>query len=129
MLRTHHREGRHQANIAGLMGAFGAALIARNEYRPGHKSTIVSRDELDTFEFKSSTGRCGGCTNNCLLTVNRFQDGRRFISGNRCERPLGHEKNSEDVPNLFAYKYNRLFDYLPLPLEKAIEGLSGSQES
>lgn len=112
-------------NIAGLMGAFGAALIARNEYRPSHKSTIVSRDELDTFEFKSSTGRCGGCTNNCLLTVNRFQDGRRFISGNRCERPLGHEKNSEDVPNLFAYKYNRLFDYLPLPLEKAHRGVIG----
>ena len=59
-------------DIAGLMGAFGAALIARNEYREGHKSTIISADELKHLSYQSSTRRCGGCTNNCLLTVNRF---------------------------------------------------------
>lgn len=112
-------------DIAGLMGAFGAALIARNEYVPGNKSTLISPDELDSFDFKSSTGRCGGCTNNCLLTVNRFQDGRKFISGNRCERPLGQERSNKELPNLFAYKFNRLFHYEPLPLEKAHRGVIG----
>ncbi len=112
-------------DIAGLMGAFGAALIARNEYRPGHESTIISPDKVEAFDYKSSTGRCGGCTNNCLLTVNRFQDGRRFISGNRCEKPLGGEQSSEELPNLFTYKFNQLFHYEPLPLEKAQRGVIG----
>ena len=112
-------------DIAGLMGAFGAALIARNEYRPGHESTIISPDKVNAFDYRSSTGRCGGCTNNCLLTVNRFQDGRRFISGNRCEKPLGGEKNKQELPNLFTYKFNQLFHYEPLPLEKAQRGVIG----
>jgi predicted CoA-substrate-specific enzyme activase len=112
-------------DIAGLMGAFGAALIARNKYQPGCRSTLISASALESFDFKSTTRRCGGCTNNCLLTVNRFQDGQRFISGNRCEKPLGHEEKNKDVPNLFAYKYNRLFDYEPLPPDKAYRGVIG----
>ena len=114
--------------LAGLMGAFGAALIARNKYQVGHQSTLISSEKLENFNFKSLTRRCGGCTNSCLLTVNRFHDGRRFISGNRCEKPLGQEKNKVELPNLFTYKFNRLFDYEPLPLERLIEGLSGFLE-
>ena len=112
-------------DIAGLMGAFGAALIARDRCRSGHRSTLISPDKLDAFHFESSTMRCGGCPNNCLLTVNRFQDGRRFISGNRCEKPLGQSKNEQEMPNLFDYKFNRLFGYEPLPLEKADRGVIG----
>ncbi|MGI6549508.1 MAG: acyl-CoA dehydratase activase-related protein [Syntrophomonadales bacterium] len=112
-------------DIAGLMGAFGAALIARHKYQPGYQSTLISAAELTDFSFKSTTRRCGGCTNNCLLTVNRFQDGRRFISGNRCEKPLGQETEKNNLPNLYAYKFQRLFDYEPLPPGKAYRGVIG----
>ena len=112
-------------DIAGLMGAFGAALIARNKYEEGHRSTLITPDKVKGFDFDSSTRRCGGCTNNCLLTVNRFQDGRRFISGNRCEKPLGRQKSRRKLPNLYTYKLDRLFDYEPLPREKAHRGVIG----
>lgn len=112
-------------DIAGLMGAFGAALIARNKYRPEIKSAILSRAQIQDFTFKNSMGRCGRCTNNCLLTITRFQDGRRFISGNRCEKAWGGEVNREGLPNLFKYKYDRVFGYEPLPAENAPRGLMG----
>ena len=112
-------------DISGLMGAFGASLIALNEYTPGYKTSLLSLDKINKFEFKSSTSRCGGCTNNCLLTVNRFRDGRKFISGNRCERPLGQSKTNEKTPNLYTYEFNRLFQYEPLPIEKARRGVIG----
>ncbi|NLV15596.1 MAG: 2-hydroxyacyl-CoA dehydratase [Syntrophomonadaceae bacterium] len=112
-------------DIAGLMGAFGAALIARNKHMPGQRSSLLPPEQVEDFSFQSATRRCGACTNNCLLTVNRFPDGTRFISGNRCETPLGYDKAKEPLPNLFEYKFKRLFDYEPLPLEQAPRGIIG----
>lgn len=111
-------------DIAGIMGAFGAALIAREHYS-GQETTTLSFDDILALEYKTTLTRCGGCTNNCLLTINNFNGGRRFISRNRCERPLGKEHKSEDVPNLFKYKKEKLFSYKPLPIESAPKGRVG----
>ena len=111
-------------DIAGIMGAFGAALVARARWQ-GQKSSMLSFDEIIDLEYKTTLTRCGGCTNNCLLTINNFTGGRRFISGNRCEKPLGGGNKNADVPNLFKYKLNRLFDYEPLPADEAPRGVIG----
>ena len=87
-------------DIAGIMGAFGAALIARKHYE-GQESTMLTIDQINDLKFETSMARCKGCTNHCLLTINRFTGGRQFISGNRCERGLGKEKNKDHIPNLF----------------------------
>lgn len=79
-------------DIAGIMGAFGAALIAREHYEDGMETTMLSLEEIIELKFESSMARCKGCTNQCRLTINRFTGGRQFISGNRCERGLGKEK-------------------------------------
>ncbi len=97
-------------NIAGLMGAFGAALIARERYT-GEKSTILSRENIGNFVFETELQRCKSCSNNCLLTINQFSDESRFVSGNRCERGAGIESTTQDVPNLYDYKYKRIFGY------------------
>lgn len=97
-------------NIAGLMGAFGAALIARERYT-GEKSTILSRENIGNFVFETELQRCKSCSNNCLLTINQFNDESRFVSGNRCERGAGIESTTQDVPNLYDYKYKRIFGY------------------
>ncbi len=112
-------------DIAGLMGAYGCALIAKTRC-PADKrrSSIRFGKELNDFSFKISLRRCGGCQNNCLLTINTFSDGSRFLTGNRCERPLGMARNTE-VPNLFDYKYRRVFDYESLPADKAPRGTIG----
>lgn len=113
-------------NIAGLMGAFGAALISK-EYAEEHeiqKSSLLSRQDLNGFSVSTNLTRCGICGNNCLLTIHKFQNGERFISGNRCERPLGKVKK-DSAPNMFEYKYNRLFNYKPLELSKAVRGEIG----
>ena len=113
-------------NIAGLMGAFGAALISK-EYAEEHalqKSSLLSRQDLNGFSVSTNLTRCGICGNNCLLTIHKFQKGERFISGNRCERPLGKVK-TDSAPNMFEYKYNRLFNYKPLELSKAVRGEIG----
>lgn len=113
-------------DIAGLMGAFGSALIARERYLSGRESTLVSLKELDVFETDVTMRRCGLCGNNCLLTVNTFNDGKEFISGNRCERGAGIEKKHEDdVPNLYDYKYKRIFNYKPLSKDDAVRGTVG----
>ncbi len=112
-------------DIAGIMGAFGAGIIARNKYSEGKKTTLIGREAMNNLEIKTSLVRCGGCTNNCLLTINNFSGGRRFITGNRCEKGLGKEKASADVPNLFDYKYHRLFDYVPLSEKEAKRGVIG----
>ena len=90
--------------IAGLMGAFGAALAARDA--APESSTLLKQEELERFTHSARPLTCNGCTNHCSLTVNTFDGGRRFISGNRCSRPLGKEK--VQMPDLMAYKYNRL---------------------
>jgi len=112
-------------DIAGLMGAFGAAVIAKERYKVGHESTLFGAERLAALEIKSTMTRCKGCENNCLLTINSFSGGRRFVSGNRCERGLGQEKKRNDLPNLFAYKYKRLFDYESLAPEMARRGTVG----
>ncbi|MCD8046660.1 MAG: acyl-CoA dehydratase activase-related protein, partial [Clostridiales bacterium] len=111
-------------DIAGIMGAFGAALIARERYE-GQPSTMLSIEEINKLEFSTKLARCGRCTNNCLLTINRFSGGRQYITGNRCERALGKEKNKENIPNLFEYKLERYFNYEPLPEAEAVRGTLG----
>ncbi|WP_003542421.1 2-hydroxyacyl-CoA dehydratase [Desulfotomaculum nigrificans] len=112
-------------DIAGIMGAFGAALIARERYQEGYQSSLLQGEDLSNFTTETLMKRCGLCGNNCLLTVKRFSDGREFISGNRCERGAGKEKVKNDIPNLYEYKYKRLFNYRPLPEEKATRGTIG----
>ena len=136
-------------DVAGLMGAYGAALLARDrawqaagdaeaadtvaiakpQTAPAsdaeaaampQRSTIMRADELDSLSVTHSTRRCGGCSNNCLLTINDFGADpvtgkrRRFITGNRCEKGAGGKTKGGGVPNLFEYKSKRLFDYEPL---------------
>ncbi len=129
-------------NIAGLMGAYGAALLASDRAEEQgvvsleslsddelaqvpSRSTLLSAEAIESLEVKHTTTRCKGCSNNCLLTINDFgvdeNTGRRrrFITGNRCERGAGGRANDKKVPNLFEYKTKRLFDYEPLTVEEA----------
>ena len=111
-------------DIAGIMGAFGAALIARERY-DGSESTMLSLDKMIGLKYTTSMGRCKGCTNNCHLTINRFSGGRQFITGNRCEVGIGKAKADSNIPNLFDYKYKRIFQYEPLTEDKARRGKVG----
>jgi predicted CoA-substrate-specific enzyme activase len=112
-------------DIAGLMGAFGSAIIAKSNYEAGSISKILSAEEMESFSFTSYTKRCDLCGNNCLLTVNQFEEGHQFITGNRCERGAGQEVNPNPVPNMFDYKLKRAFDYRPLKSEDAPLGTIG----
>ncbi len=113
-------------DIAGLMGAYGAALIAKERTVKGKRSTLITREELADFYVMPENRRCERCTNHCLLTVNHFSNGESFIAGNRCERGLGLEAlQTEELPNLYEYRYKRTFDYKPLPIEKAYRGEIG----
>lgn len=112
-------------DIAGIMGAFGAALIARERYDGISDSSMLSIEKINELTFDTKMARCKGCTNSCHLTINRFSGGRQFITGNRCERGLGKEKNKDHIPNLFDYKLHRLFDYEPLSEDKAPRGVVG----
>ena len=164
-------------DVAGLMGAYGAALIARDQWydvvrlKPGDEkyipelslseelssrtdipvihSKIASISELENFSVSLELKRCGRCANNCLLTINTFSNGngstgsvRRFVTGNRCERGAETEdtrrvktidasnsklsaEEDKELPNLFAWKYKRLFSYIPLTLDKAPRGEVG----
>ena len=155
----------YRPDVAGLMGAYGAALIAYDQWRdltapkPGEESLvppvirsgIAGPDQLDNFTVSLELRRCGGCQNNCLLTINTFttDDGtgngrsRTFVTGNRCERgaeraaggnavlDAGNAKASgataenKELPNLFKWKYDRLFGYRPLALADAPLGEVG----
>ncbi len=112
-------------DIAGIMGAFGAALIARDNYIEGTESTLIRLEQMNCFTVTNSHTRCKGCENNCLLTINKFSDGKKFITGNRCERGAGREAEDKALPNLFEYKYKRLFSYTPLAEEFAKRGTIG----
>ena len=145
-------------DVAGLMGAYGAALIALDQWedlmmpkpgedpnapRPQIHSNMATLEDLENFKVDLDLRRCGKCNNNCLLTINTFSTGdekRRFITGNRCERGAELEGDAEIVdasnakntnaggdndgpmPNLFAWKYNRLFSYKPLSKDEATRG-------
>ncbi len=112
-------------DIAGIMGAFGAALIARERFEEGYETSMLSFEKICELQFETSMAKCRGCTNNCRLTINKFSGGRQYISGNRCERGLGKTKNENNVPNLFDYKLKRIFGYEPLSPEKAVRGQVG----
>ena len=120
-------------DIAGIMGAFGAALIAKERYHekqdagcPAEKeTTMLSYEKIKSLEYTTSMAKCRGCTNNCRLTINRFSGGRQYISGNRCEKGIGKEKNANHLPNLFEYKNQRYFDYEPLSADMATRGEVG----
>ncbi len=112
-------------DIAGIMGAFGAALIARERYAKGYATTMLTIGQINSLQFETSMAKCRGCTNNCRLTINKFSGGRQFVSGNRCERGLGKAKNESGIPNLFEYKLKRVFGYEPLPADMAKRGRVG----
>ena len=118
-------------DIAGLMGAYGAALLAKEQYETNldmeYKSTILKEKELDELEVSTSHIRCQGCENHCLLTINKFSNGARHISGNRCEKGAGLAgEETKNLPNIIKYKQERLFDYYkPLSEEQAYRGTIG----
>ena len=104
-------------NIAGLMGAYGVALIALDNYSQYEDkdvvSSILNEEEINNLEMKTTHTRCGRCENNCGLTVNKFNN-KIFISGNRCERGSGNNGSINTLPNMYSWKYDRLFNYTPL---------------
>lgn len=111
VLRCFEREiGRRviRPAISGLMGAFGAALYAKEQAAlTDAPSTLISPEALKQFSYTSQNVRCGGCTANCSLNVIKFSDGGRFVSGNRCEKGAGVKRDTE-VPDLYTYKYDSL---------------------
>ncbi len=155
----------YRPDVAGLMGAYGSALIAKDQWEdlrtpkaddPDQtpkdvRSSLATLGQLESFRVDLELRRCGKCSNNCLLTINTFStsgDGtedrevRKFITGNRCERgaELGEEarivdasnkaaskldeddEDPKNLPNLFDWKYKRLFSYVPLKPEDAPMG-------
>ena len=103
-------------DISGIMGAYGAAIISKERAKDQTRSTMLGAEELDEFRVESSMKRCTLCGNKCLLTLSTFSDGRVFTSGNRCERGAGVQKsNSEKLPDLYDYKYRKIFPISPCP--------------
>ena len=116
-------------DIAGLMGAYGMALLSKEQYESNldmeYTSTILKTDELDSLEIKTTHTRCNGCENHCKLTINKFSNGQIHVSGNRCEKGAGIVTNKKRLPNLVQYKYQRLFDYKPIEEQFATRGTIG----
>ena len=117
-------------DIAGLMGAYGVAILARQQYEANmdmeYRSTICKLEDLDKLQIKVTHARCNGCENHCLLTINTFSNGHRHISGNRCEKGAGIVTGQSDLPNLIKYKQERLFNYYkPLDEKDAPRGTIG----
>ena len=111
-------------DISGIMGAFGAALIAKQNYT-GKATTMLSLEEIARVEYTTTSRRCGGCSNNCMLTFNRFSTGKSHITGNRCEKGIGGEPHSKKAPNIYTYKQKRIFGYPSLSKEEAKRGTIG----
>ncbi len=116
-------------DISGLMGAYGVAILARQQYESNfdmeYYSTITKNDDLDKLEIKVSHARCNRCENHCLLTINTFNNGHKHISGNRCEKGAGIVTENSELPNLIKYKQERLFNYKPLDEKDAPRGTIG----
>ena len=115
-------------DISGLMGAYGIAILAKNQYAENTNlnSKLSSIEDIEKLKIETTHIRCQGCENHCLLTINKFSNGHRYISGNRCEKGAGNVTKSNDIPNLYKYKNERLFNYYtPLPEEKAYRGTIG----
>ena len=111
--------------IAGLMGAFGAALIAMERCGTQPASSMMALDAAAELSYRTGTSYCGGCVNHCRLHVHSFSNGNIHISGNRCEKGLRNNSGKKKAPDLVAYKRKRLFDYEPLPEEAAVRGIIG----
>ncbi len=115
-------------DIAGLMGAYGVALIALNNFNEYEDKDVISGilcpSDIENLKIKTTNARCGRCENNCSLTINMFGK-KRFISGNRCERGSGNNGSASLLPNMYSWKYDRLFSYKPLDEDKAYRGVIG----
>ena len=111
-------------DIAGLMGAYGAALTAQRNWVVGERSQALALTEIDDFKVETNLDVCRLCQNHCQLTISTFGDGTRHVSGNRCERGASTEKvpKKSEVPNLYDYKYRRIFGYRRLTEDKATRG-------
>ena len=116
-------------DISGLMGAYGVALLAKQQYEANmdmdYNSTILGLTDLENLKVDISHVRCNKCENHCLLTINKFNDGSKYISGNRCEKGAGITISKTELPNLIKYKYERLFNYTPLDVDLAPRGTIG----
>ncbi|MFV0395595.1 MAG: acyl-CoA dehydratase activase-related protein [Coprobacillaceae bacterium] len=127
VLRAFEKESGIEAirpDIAGLMGAFGIARLAKESYK-GQPSTILTIDQIEQFSYDTEIRYCNKCTNNCMLTVATFNDSSEYISGNRCERGANIPIKKEKEPNLFDYKYRRIFNYKSLNDTQAKRGIVG----
>ncbi len=98
-------------DLAGLMGAYGAALLSCENSSDDARSTLLDRDSLSSFEVKGRSYRCRKCGNNCAITMLRFPDGKRYYTGNRCEKGIGGVSLGNEDNNIYEYKYRRVFDY------------------
>lgn len=112
-------------DIAGCMGAYGAALLARDRAGADGLSTVLPADEIAHLTVTQRHARCGLCSNNCQLTINDFGGKRRFITGNRCEKGAGNRRRKTQAPNLFAEKNKLIFDRPALSEDEAIRGTVG----
>lgn len=116
-------------DISGLMGAYGMALLSKEQYETNldmeYYSSILKLDELDKLQIKVTHTRCNNCENHCKLTINKFSNGQIHVSGNRCEKGAGIVTKSKKLPNLVQYKYERIFDYKPLDEQYSIRGTIG----
>lgn len=116
-------------DIAGLMGAYGMALLSKEQYESNldmeYKSTILKTEEIDNLEIKVTHTRCNNCENHCKLTINKFSNGQIHVSGNRCEKGAVIVNKKRNLPNLVQYKYQRIFDYTPLEEQYATRGTIG----
>ena len=116
-------------DISGLMGAYGMALLSKEQYEANldmeYKSKILKEDELDKLEVKITHTHCNNCENHCKLTINKFNNGAIHVTGNRCEKGAGVLNKAKNLPNLVQYKYERLFNYKPLEEKDAPRGVIG----
>lgn len=110
--------------IAGLMGAFGAALLAQKESTKENHTSLLSPHALKTFTYDTRRAICNKCENRCPLTINMFNDGKKYISGNRCEKGANLNVSFDELPNLYLYKYQKLHNYQNLP-KKDYQGTIG----
>ena len=112
-------------DLAGLMGAYGSALLAKEKWEENTASSVLPPDKLDEFTVQTFHRRCGICENHCPITINKFADKRTFITGNRCERGAGKQKQKSLYPNLVEEKLERLFNRVCLEGEEAARGKIG----
>ena len=98
-------------DISGLMGAYGAAIYAMSKDKK--ESGIISVEELKNFTHEVKVTSCGLCSNNCRLTVNIFGKNRRYIGGNRCEKPVTKRSGSNEL-DMYAFKLQTLQSYVPI---------------